>query len=413
MSETATTKSHRPEEAESGIHWVLQLPLRLFSSLGFTVVLLLFLALLTFLGTLEQTEYGLYDVQKKFFESAFLVHDIGFLKVPLPGAGLVQLLLFLNILVGGIVRMRWSWKRAGILVTHFGIAFLLFSGFWKLYFAEEGHVTLYENESASHYQSYYLWEISVSRELEDGKYLEYVIPHEEFVDATGPEPVTLFHEELPFDLDVSHFMRNGIPEGFTGGMAPGVPVVDGVYFHEEVPEKDTENNRAGLYADVVVKSSGERIPGLLWGFDFHKATRRQSANWAVDIDGQEWLIDLRRTRYPMPWTLTLDTFTKKEHARTTMPSEFSSDVSVASAADARKIKIEMNEPLRDEGLVVYQSGWGPQTAEPGESLFSTLSVVRNRADHWPEYSCWIIAVGLLIHFIWMLFRYVSSELAKA
>ena len=127
----------------------------LFSSLGFTVVLLLFLALLTYLGTLEQVELGLFDAQKKYFESLFLIHDAGFIQVPLPGAGLVQLLLFFNILVGGIIRIRKGWKTYGILVTHVGICFLLFSGFWKLYFSDEGHTTLYEQESANYYQSYH------------------------------------------------------------------------------------------------------------------------------------------------------------------------------------------------------------------------------------------------------------------
>ena len=102
---------------ESRLHWILQWPLRLFSSLGFTVVLLLFLALLTYLGTLEQIELGLFDVQKKYFESLFLIHDAGFIRVPLPGAGLVQLLLFFNISVGGVIRIRKGWKTCGILVS--------------------------------------------------------------------------------------------------------------------------------------------------------------------------------------------------------------------------------------------------------------------------------------------------------
>ncbi len=408
---TATIPASNAQKIDSGVPWALQWLVNFFSSQGLTVVLLLFLGLLTFLGTLEQQYSGLYDVQKRYFESKYLLVDLGIVVLPLPGGMLVQGLLFINILVGGIVRMKKS--NVGILITHVGIAFLLFSGFWKHKFSQEGHVTLYENESAKHYESYYTWEISISRQLEDGKYEEYVIPHENLVDATGSEKVTLFSSELPFDLEVHRFMRNASPEGFDGMKDPGVPVVDGVYLGELRPEKESEHNRAGIYADVVVKKTGQRHEGVLWGFDFHKATRRQAANWAVEVDGTEWLIDLRHTRFPMPFTVTLDKFTKEEHARTTMPRVFSSDVSVAQVDDNRKIKIEMNEPLRDEGLVLYQSGWGPQTAEPGDPLFSTLSVVRNRADHWPEYSCWIIAVGLLIHFIKKLWKYIQVEVAKA
>src|SRR4030095_16812786 len=47
------------------------------SSFGFAAILLVFLMLLTWLGTLEQVEKGLYETQKKYFESIFLVHDAG------------------------------------------------------------------------------------------------------------------------------------------------------------------------------------------------------------------------------------------------------------------------------------------------------------------------------------------------
>ena len=46
-------------------------------------VLLAFLGLLTWLGTLEQTQTGLYEVQKKYFESLILVHHVGSVPVPL------------------------------------------------------------------------------------------------------------------------------------------------------------------------------------------------------------------------------------------------------------------------------------------------------------------------------------------
>jgi cytochrome c biogenesis protein ResB len=96
-----------------------------------------------------------------------------------------------------------------------------------------------------------------------------------------------------------------------------------------------------------------------------------------------------------------------------MAKEFSSDVRVIEGDAARPIKISMNEPLRDEGLVLYQASWGPSNARPGDPLFSTLSVVRNPADQYPLYACIVIAAGLLIHFLRKLTRYVRSEARKA
>jgi hypothetical protein len=50
---------------------------RAFGSFGFAVVLLVFLLILTWLGTLEQVEVGLYEVQKKYFDSLVLVTGRG------------------------------------------------------------------------------------------------------------------------------------------------------------------------------------------------------------------------------------------------------------------------------------------------------------------------------------------------
>ena len=48
-------------------------------------VLLIFLFLLTLFGTLEQVDHGLYAVQKKYFESFFVVHEFAGVPLPLPG----------------------------------------------------------------------------------------------------------------------------------------------------------------------------------------------------------------------------------------------------------------------------------------------------------------------------------------
>ena len=139
--------------------------LGLFSSLGLSVVLLILLGLLTWLGTLEQVELGLYETQKKYFDSFFLVHHAGPLAVPLPGANLVMCLLFVNLLVGGMVRLRKGWEMTGILIVHGGIAFLLVAGFIKMYHSDDGHVTLFETQRSSYFQSYHRWELSISRML--------------------------------------------------------------------------------------------------------------------------------------------------------------------------------------------------------------------------------------------------------
>ena len=378
--------------------------LRVFSSFGLSCVLLILLALLTWLGTLEQVDHGLFEVQQKYFNSFFLVHRMGPVSIPLPGANLVLCLLFVNLVTGGIVRMRRGWSMAGVLIIHVGILLMLFSGFVKYYFSNDGHMTLYENERANLFQSYYRWEISMSRELGDGRIEEHLVPQEDFTDALGPRPVTFTSQDLPFELQLSYYMPNCLPRPKGPMSAVAVPVVDGAFLEARTKSSTAEANIAGAYVAVVDRQTGARTEGILWGRDEYPLV--------VAAGGDEWAIDLRKERYPLPFMITLDLFTKADHPRTSMPSVFSSDVTVTEGASSRPVKISMNEPLRDKGYVLYQASWGPSNAHPGDPLFSTLSVVQNPADQYPLYACIIIAVGLVVHFSRKLTRYMRAEASR-
>ena len=374
---------------------------RVFSSLGLSCALLMILGLLTWLGTLEQVNTGLHEVQKKYFESFFLVHRTEWFVIPLPGANLVLCLLCLNLIVGGLVRIRKGWATAGIMVAHVGIVFMLTAGFVKNYFSDDGHLTLFPQGQSNYFQSYYRHEIAITKDLGGGHLREYLVPQEDFDDAVGARTVTLTSPELPFELEVSRYMTNCRPTLKGPMFEVAVPVIDGVFLQEHPQMKQAEANLAGTYVSVVDKQDRSRQPGILWAVD--------SSPLTVTVAGEDWAIDLRKERYPMPFTLVLDKFTKEDHPRSNMPKAFSSDVTVIQGDTARPVRISMNEPLREQGLVVYQASWGPQNARPGDPLFSTLSVVRNPADQFPLYACIVIATGLVFHFSRKLIRYIRIE----
>jgi len=374
---------------------------KILSSFHLSCILLMLLGLLTWFGTLEQAEHGLYEVQRKYFESYILFHDIGPISIPLPGANLVMTVLFLNIIFGGIVRMRKTSRQAGVLVVHVGMLLLFVAGFIKLNFSEEGHVTLYEQGASNTYQSYQRWEIAVSRTLPDMSVKEWLIPQEDFLETGDDELVTLVSDDLPFDVVVSHVMPNSrrMPKGPM--FEVDVPVIDGQFLMEEDRLPNAEQHTAGVYVSLVDPIDQSRDDVLLWGRDVVPSQ--------VDVDGQAWSVHLRKERYPMPFTIVLDDFIKEEHPGTMMPKWFSSDVTVVEEGSPRTLRISMNEPLRSEGLVLYQASWGPSNAMPGTPLFSTLAVVRNPADQYPLYACILIAIGLVMHFSRRLTGYVRAE----
>jgi len=384
------------------------------ASLELSCVLLLLLGLLTWLGTLAQVEHGLYEVQKTYFESYVLVHWLGPVPIPLPGANLVLSVLFVNLLVGGVLRLRRRWSNLGVLATHMGIALLLVSGFVKLHHAEEGHVTLFEGQSAASYQSYHRWELAISERLPDGRVREHLVPQEDFLDARDGRVVRLTSAALPFELELSGFVENAdvVPasaqavggahgvDGAPGAAHGAASQALGVALRPRPRDPQSERNVAG--ARVALQAAdGARHESLLWG--------RALQPFGVRVDGRDFAVDLRRERYPMPFEVQLDDFQKQDHPGTGMPKSFSSDVTVRRGARARDVRISMNEPLRDGGLVLYQASWGPANAAPGAPLFSTLAVVRNPADQWPLIACVLLALGMSGHFGRMLWRTLKRQ----
>src|SRR5262245_66388723 len=105
-------------------------------SYGLACVLLLDLFALTLFGTLYQVEAGLYEAQKRYFESWFVVQSTPVPMVLIGGVPCMGLLA-LNLLVGGMVRIQKAKRTLGVMIVHVGIALLLASGFVKMYHSEE------------------------------------------------------------------------------------------------------------------------------------------------------------------------------------------------------------------------------------------------------------------------------------
>jgi hypothetical protein len=382
---------------------LLQRIVDLFSSLWLSALLLSLLALLTWLGTIEQVDHGLYEVQKKYFESFFLLHDVGPISILLPGANLVMWILLINIVVGGIVRMRKTKATLGVLITHFGIILLLVAGFVKNYFSTDGHVTLFEGESADYYQSYYRWEVAILEEQPDGTVAEHLLKHDQVAACVGPEGRVFRSDALPFEVRLSNFLKNSRPMPKGPMFEVKVPVADGLFLSELEPEPEAEANVAGVCVTVTGRD-GSQQSGLLWGVE--------RAPLTVRMADKRFGLTLRHERYPMPFEVQLLDFIKEDHPRMAMAKAFESDVQVREDGAQRTVKIEMNAPLRERGLVLYQASWGPQNAGPQTPLFSTLSVVSNPADQYPFYACIVIAVGMLLHFLMKLARYLRSQQSK-
>jgi hypothetical protein len=119
------TETQTPPKSRSA----LRISYDLLSGFHLATATLFLLLVLTWLATLEQIDAGLYPTLTKYFswKSPWLIPELNGKKVPiiLPGGYYVSAMLLVNMILGGIIRIRKGWRQAGNLISHFGIVFML------------------------------------------------------------------------------------------------------------------------------------------------------------------------------------------------------------------------------------------------------------------------------------------------
>ncbi|MCA9316141.1 MAG: cytochrome c biogenesis protein ResB [Planctomycetes bacterium] len=402
--------------------------LALFSSYLLAVVVLLLLLLLTYLGTLAQQSDNLYNVQQRYFDSLFFVEDLGGLPVPLPGAYLLLAILFVNLVVGGLARMKYTWSRAGIVVTHVGMAVLLVGSFVEFQVSTKGYLALYEQEefqdvnengvwdpgepfddvdgngqwtpgeAGSMYLSHYDWDLTLTP-ARSGRRTQVVLPFDELVRAADG-PVRFEGGGLPFPVEVWGWAPNARVERTPPRATYGV---DGLVLRAvpEHPEKK-EHNRPGCYVRLYPPGSAP-IELIAWSAA-QVPFRAQTADggWDVALDKRGWVL---------PFQVRLDRFVRRMYPGTNMPKEYSSHITKIEHDVPEGRHITMNEPLRHKGYILYQSSYSTETLPKTgrERNISVFAVVENPADRIPWFAVGLIFLGLLYHFGFRLVRYLGAE----
>lgn len=401
----------------------------LLSSMKVTVVLLLLLGVVTFAGTLAQGPLGLYEAQRQFFESWFVVWDTGValfglrsgtgpmtVHVPLPGGYLLMILLFVNLVVGGVVRHRWTWRNGGILVTHLGIGLLLIAGFVKLHWSYSGHVSLFEGRSTRTMVSFHDFELALLQQDGD-RIVERVVPASALAHARDGV-VTIAAPDLPFTVEVTGWLDNCMPRQkgpMFAATGPSATDADGtVTFLQPVevaPER--ERNLAGCVVKVIERVGLRETSAVLHGIDLG-AYERARKPFTFEVDDKTFGLDLRRVVWDLPIEVRLDKFEKTDHPGTMSPRDFSSWVTVREGGDPstdRQVHIYMNHPLRSHDHVFFQTNWGPQPGSEmrGPPWYSVFEVAKNPSDAWPKYASYVVLLGLLWHFVGKLRRYLGAS----
>jgi len=371
---------------------------RFFSGFGLAVTCLLLLLILTWLSTLEQPAKGLYEVQKRYYdaEAWYVVPELDWLpkingkpvSLPLPGAYLVSAVLFVNLFLGGILRIRKGWKNIGVIISHFSMISLLIAGFVSHHYSKEGIMAVYQGDTSDFAQSYTEYTIEVAEIVNGEKEKPYVLPTEHLKNLGADQSRVFEIPELGIELNVSGWMRNSARVKVDKDDAgKDVIEVDGWALQWLKTNPTEELNLAGCHVDVFVGGDQEKTARLvLHGGDPNACT--------ITVDGKIYGLRLMREIWPMPFQVRLDESIGEYYPGTRKPSTFQSDITRIADGSEQAFRIKMNEPMRYGGYTLYQARW----EDSGDRPMSGFAIVKNPSDQWPKYSLYISILGLTIHF---------------
>jgi len=386
--------------------------LRFFSSLRLTVVLLTLSMLLIFLGTLAQVETGIWKTQKDYFESfviilweypqAWVGYDwLFWFHIPFPGGYLLGGLLLLNLVFAHITRFKFTLKKLGLFLIHFGLILLLVSELLTDVLSQESSMAVDEGSRSNYSQDYRDNElVLIDRSSPD-------------FDRVHSIPVALLKPgkiiQVP-DSPLQVRILNYYPNAIIGRAGKDVPVQSpatqgaGVKMNliadpQEVTYAEGEINTATAYIEVMGPA------GSLGTWLVSNVIDERFPPQMVQLNDQSWEIALRLKRYYYPFSVELADFSHEKYPGTEIPYNFSSEVLVhhEETNKSRKALIYMNHPLRYEGLTFFQASFA------NDDRTSILQVVRNPGWLLPYISVLLIGFGMMVQFGMHFFKFLKKR----
>lgn len=382
--------------------------LSVIGSYHIAVVVFLLMILLTMLGTFSQKTLGLYQSLNIYFTSWIVPREgwiFGF--IPLPGMALVLAVMFVNLLAGGVLRIRKNRRTIGNVIAHLSMLGLIAAGAISLWYKQEGHMRIFEGESSNKVQAFQDWVLEVGEP--GGADKNFYVIHETDFRTDSPSATTTFHRTgWPFELKVSGYQRNAtITTKGDAAVLPGSREIDGYTLRPLPVNPQHEANMTGIFLDAV-DLSGKTVASTVLAqvIRGNEIVTRADAPFSFTIGERQFTVALTRESWEVPFTLKLDDFKAEYYPGTRKAKEYESDVTMTNAEGKEsKFRIWMNNPLRDSGYVAYQTSFDSESP-PGQEKYSVLTVVKNPSDQWPLYSMIAATVGLLITFLTKLARFI-------
>lgn len=367
----------------------------LLASLKLTVAIFVFAMLLIFVGTIAQTQLGVWQAVDAYFRSWVAPLDLGLflpaagdrLVVPIPGGLSIGAFMVVNLLAAHAVRFRATRKWIGILVLHAGLIVLISGEFVTGFMADEGMMPIDEGKASSVLEDIREAELAIVDPRDPEHDRVVTVPGWMLAEAArSGEPIE--HPALPLGVAVDAWFPNadlfrvvGETDANAGvgleARAEPKPHVTGV----EGGQTDTPAAYITLFSD------GKELGIWMVSAALVEAQR-------VEAGDRAYGVALRYRRTYLPYALHLIDFRHETFTGTSIARNFSSDVRLVdpSRLTDREVRIWMNNPLRYAGRTFYQASYKP------DGSGTVLQVVQNPGWLLPYIACGLVAIGMAWHF---------------
>jgi hypothetical protein len=413
--------------------------LKIFTSLRLTVILLAFAIVLVFVGTLAQVDEGLYNAQARYFKQWLVLGIDAFghqIPVLLPGGYLIGTMLVLNLVAAHIYRFQLTPKKIGIQLTHAGVILLLVGQLATDMLAHESQIHFLEGQTKAYAESARASELAFTSDSGSG---EEVVAIPGRLLTAGAE---IQDGNLPFVIRVKSYWENSEPSFRAPMMKNGPPLTtNGVAANfdfspaEETKSMDDKNvptavielvGANGPLGDWVVSdwtSDDQMVQAVEQNYAQEagaemakKIVADLTQPQSVEAGGKTYTFALRPERVYFPFSLQLLKATHTVYTGTDIPKDFRSRVQLRNArtGENREVEISMNHPLRYAGLTFYQFQMdaGQAAREAGRVPSSVLQVVHNPGWLTPYIGCGMVALGLIVQFMFHLVGFLSKRRMK-
>ena len=342
------------------------------------VYTVIWLMVLTVLGTISQRDIGLYASQQKFFSSYITWFKD---SIPMPGGRLTMIVILVNLMSMLFKPNIWKLKKIGIIIVHIGAVLLFIGAGVTAIFSYEGNVVIKEGSQSNHMSDYHNMELAIvnTSKIDFNEYTVFDQP----LLIKGSK---LEHESLGFTIEIMEYYNNcQVVRRVEPFQTPYEGMLKNFDIMELNLEKENTQNRSGIIFKISnIDHNRDGIFGLVLG---------QPVTQTATINNQKFDFLFQKKRTYLPFSIELIDFKKVLHPGTDIAKSFSSEINLIENGVPRRVLIKMNEPLRHRGYTFFQASF----IEDQEGESTVLATVKNYGRLFPYVSSIIMALGLLMH----------------